>query len=103
MAIILYRVDVRSSASLHEKLIEQQSERAAFGEQSFEFYVDDNARNIGYVFLRWESRRSARRFLESSESSKLIQQWPIEGVIDSIALSNVGKMLEEINFDQNKA
>jgi len=103
MSIILYKVDVRGRASLHAKLIEQQPERAAFGERSFELYADDNARNFGYVFLHWESLRSAHRFLESAESLRLVNEWPIEEVIFSIPLYDVGKTMEEINRDKSKA
>lgn len=103
MAIILYKVDVRRRASLHGKLVEQQSERAAFGEQSFELYMDDNARHFGYIFLHWESLRSAHRFLESTDSKRLVKEWPIEEVIFSIPLSDVGKTMEEIEREKIKA
>ena len=86
MAIVLFEVDARYPGKLHDKLIEQQSLRAVCGEVSFSMCIDDNARHISFVFLRWESLASAQRFLESKISHDLVAQWPIEEVLGAIPL-----------------
>jgi hypothetical protein len=103
MAKVLFHVDVRRRAALHEKLLEQQPRRVALGERSFELYVDDNARHIGYVLLGWESLLSAHRFLESQESHVLVGEWPVEKVLAATALQDIGETLAEISARKTDA
>jgi hypothetical protein len=83
---ILFEVDARRPAKLHAKLAEQQSLRAAHGELSFSMSIDDNARNVSYVFLEWVSLKSAQKFLSSPVSHELVDEWPIEKVLGAIPL-----------------
>ena len=86
MVKILFEVDARRPLKLHAKLTEQQPLRAAHGEVSFSMSIDDNARHVSYVFLEWESLKSAQKFLNSPVSHELINQWPIEKVLGAIPL-----------------
>ena len=88
MAKVLFEVDVRQRAALYDKLVSQQPLRAAHGEIAFSMHIDDNARHIAYVFLDWESLRSAQQFLNSAASRVLVADWPIERVLGAIPLKN---------------
>ncbi len=100
MAKVLAIVDVRRRAALYETLTKQGPERARFGETGCRLYVDDNARHIGYVMLDWQSLESAHAFLESFESKKLFEAWPVEKVISLVPLSDIGLLLQEIEKDK---
>jgi quinol monooxygenase YgiN len=83
---ILFEVDARTPQKLHAKLVEQQSRRVKHGERAFSMSIDDNARHVCYVFLEWESLKSAQAFLSSQDSHAFVDEWPIEKVLGAIPL-----------------
>jgi hypothetical protein len=89
MARVLVKVDVRRRASLLEFLREQQPKRAALGEISFTFAVNDDARHIGYVILEWESFEGARHFVDSPHSKYLLADWPVAEILEVLKLKDV--------------
>ena len=92
MTKVLFEVDVRYPVKLFEKLREQQSKRTACGETSFSMHMDDNARHVAYVFLEWESLKSAQAFLQSSLSHELVREWPIEEVLGAVPLKDFSEI-----------
>ena len=102
MAKILFEVDARAKSALFAKLAEQAPRRAQYGELSFNVQVDDNARHICYVFLEWESLRSAHNFLQSAASHELVAEWPIEKVLGVIPLQDLGEQLGEIEYGERR-
>ena len=100
---ILFQVDVRHRAKLLETLREQHPQRAALGEVSFGLYVDDDARHIGYVFLEWESLKSAQGFLHSQRSHELVGEWPIEKVLSATALQDIEEQVSRIKASDSDA
>ena len=101
MTKVLFEVDARRPAKLYEKLIEQQQRRAIHGEIGFSMYVDDNARHISYVFLQWESLRSAQTFLESPASHELVNEWPVEEVLGAVPLKGFAEIYESLKSPEN--
>ncbi|HZZ91030.1 MAG TPA: antibiotic biosynthesis monooxygenase [Usitatibacter sp.] len=97
MAKILFEVDSRRRAELLAKVSEQAPRRAQHGERSFTVHVDDNARHICYVFLEWESLRSAHRFLESPASRELVAEWPVEKILGAIPLYDLAEQIDAID------
>ncbi len=91
----LIKVDVRRRAAFLEALESQHEQRKAHGEVGFSFFVDENKRHIGYVILEWESMLSLDQFLRSSELTKVIDQWPVEGVLEVIALRDMKTFIKD--------
>ena len=89
MARVVVKVDVRRRASLLKVLREQQPKRAALGETSFTFGVNDDLRHVGYVTLEWGSFEGARHFVDSPHSTHLLKEWPIEEVIEIIKVKDI--------------
>ena len=96
MTKILFEVDARRPAALYSKLAEQQPLRAAHGESAFSVHINDNARHVAYVFLEWESLKSAHRFLDSPASHQLVSEWPIEKVLGAIPLKDLAETLKRL-------
>ena len=89
-------------AALFAKVAEQVPRRAKHGERSFSLHVDDNARNVCYVLLEWESLPSAHRFLQAPVSQDLVAEWPIEKVLGAIPLYDLGEQLAAIKQEKRR-
>ena len=94
MARAMVKVDVRRHAKLLDKLEQQHEERKSHGEVRWWFNVNDDARNIGYVFLEWSSARLMYKFLRSPESKRLILDWPCHEVLEVVPLREVMEGLD---------
>jgi hypothetical protein len=94
VARLLIKIDVRGRAAFLAKLCEQHEARKMHGEISYLFNVDDNARNIGYVFLEWQSLQLLNVFYHSPESRLLLGEWPVEKILEVIRLREVDEELE---------
>lgn len=93
----LIKVDVRRRRALFEVLQSQHEQRKACGEIGFSFFIDENKRHIGYIIFEWESLDSLDRFLRSDELTEVIDQWPVEEVLEVIALRDMKKFFKEID------
>jgi hypothetical protein len=94
MAKALIKADVRGRASFFNALRSQHEKRRGFGELSFSLNCDDHKRNICYVILEWESFSSLNRFLGSSISKEILDEWPAEEIFEVLGLREIGDEFE---------